>query len=130
MDDARLEVARAALEAWNRGDVEALVATFDPHCEVHAALALSAEPYRGHAGIRRWQREATESFGGFTVRWGALRPLPDGRLLALGTVELEGTASGIQIAPDVGYLATFDGLLIKSVRVFMSHAEAEAAAGL
>jgi hypothetical protein len=127
VQDRRLELARAALEAWNRQDIDSFVEAFHPECVIHAQLALTAEPYRGHEGVRRWHREGTESFGGFVVHWHELRPVGE-RVLALGTLELRGAASGIEITPDVGHVATYEGDLIKTLRVFVSHAEAEAAA--
>jgi ketosteroid isomerase-like protein len=50
------EILRSAYEAFNNGDMEAILRFVHPEFEVAVPPELSAEPdtYRGHAGVRRY----------------------------------------------------------------------------
>ena len=43
------------VEAWNRSDVDAILALFDPECEVVFAPEVPEPgPFHGHAELRQW----------------------------------------------------------------------------
>jgi ketosteroid isomerase-like protein len=57
MPEENVEVVRRMLDAFNRGDVEAVVATFDDRCEIDEPQEMPDGPatgFRGHDGIREW----------------------------------------------------------------------------
>ena len=58
-----IEILREALEAFNSGDLERIVAVLDPDFEGVVPPEFSAEPdtYRGHDGIRRYFRTFDEA---------------------------------------------------------------------
>ena len=59
MSQENVEVALAAVDAWNRGDREAWVALWDEEAEFYPLRAqLEGESYRGHDGLDR-----------FSARW-------------------------------------------------------------
>ena len=63
MSQENVEVMRRMLEAFNRGDVESVVAEFDEDCEVFEPPEMPdrlASGYRGHVGIRRWMANLRE----------------------------------------------------------------------
>ena len=51
------------MEAWNRSDVDAILAVFDPECEVVFPPEVPEPgPFRGHAELRQWME-------GFLAAW-------------------------------------------------------------
>src|SRR2546430_17255790 len=63
MSGRNIEILREALEAFNSGDLERIVAVLDPDFEGVVPPEFSAEPdtYRGHDGIRRYFRTFDEA---------------------------------------------------------------------
>jgi ketosteroid isomerase-like protein len=64
MSQENVDTALAALEAWTRRDVEALVALLDPEIEWRPAfqtlLCGEAAVYRGHRGMCQLMRDTDE----------------------------------------------------------------------
>ena len=61
MSQENVEIVRRGYEAFNRGDIDAVVATLDPGIEWWpAADELITQPYRGHDGYRALVAEARE----------------------------------------------------------------------
>jgi ketosteroid isomerase-like protein len=61
MSQENVEIVRAGYDAFNRGDMEAIVATLDPAIEWWpAADEPIVEPYRGHDGYRALVGEIRE----------------------------------------------------------------------
>ncbi len=94
----RLAERGRAFEAWNRRELEPWIETFAPDCEWHPATVGSVVgetmPFRGHAGLRAFVREASEVWEYFELE--AHQLLLRGRLsLALGRVRARGRASGV-----------------------------------
>jgi ketosteroid isomerase-like protein len=55
MSQENVDVGRRMLQAFNDGDVEAIVAECDPAVEWEEQSIPGVEPlYRGHEGVRRW----------------------------------------------------------------------------
>ena len=57
MSQENVTVARCMLEAFNRGDIDGVLATFDEACLVEEPLEMPDSPsmgFRGHDGIREW----------------------------------------------------------------------------
>ena len=52
---------RLLVDAFNRRDVDGIVALCDPQIELHSAV--TATIYRGHEGVRGWHRDLEEAFG-------------------------------------------------------------------
>jgi ketosteroid isomerase-like protein len=62
MPPKHVEVARAAYEAWTKGDMDALAQCFTEDVELHPFLGrgLLATDYQGHEGLRTWYEDANE----------------------------------------------------------------------
>jgi ketosteroid isomerase-like protein len=56
MSEENVERAYQAADAFNRRDLDALLALCDPNIEFHSRLTEleGGRPYRGHDGIRSW----------------------------------------------------------------------------
>jgi ketosteroid isomerase-like protein len=59
---ADVEVITRMFQAWNGGDIDALLEVFDSDVEVRPALSafLPSTAYRGHEGVAAWYAETYE----------------------------------------------------------------------
>jgi ketosteroid isomerase-like protein len=64
-----VEIAGAVYDAWNRGDVDALVAAFDANAQVRPALNtfMRSTVYRGHDGVRDWFADTYEPWAEINI---------------------------------------------------------------
>ena len=69
MSQENVEIARAYLEAFNAGDMEALLELCDPEVEVDwsRSRGLEARIYRGREAVRGWGNTFFETFDRVTV---------------------------------------------------------------
>ena len=108
-----LETLRTQVSAFNRGDVEAWLATIHPDVTFAPISASIEGSYKGHDGLRRWFADNRESFESFQVRHSDVRDLGDDRRLAIGVIHLRARQSGIETEVATAAIATWrDGLLI------------------
>ncbi len=66
MSQKNVKVARGMFDAFNRGDVDAVIATFDEACLVEEPLEMpdsSSLGFRRHDGIREWMANLREVAG-------------------------------------------------------------------
>ena len=61
MSQENVELHRRAVEAFNERDVDGIVALCDPEIELRSAVTTTL--YRGHDGVRQWNRDLEEAFG-------------------------------------------------------------------
>jgi len=63
MSQKNVEIALAAVDAWNRGDREAWMALWDEQAEFYPLRAqLEGESYRGHDGLEWFVAEMTNEW--------------------------------------------------------------------
>lgn len=130
MSESNVQRFLENVAAFNRGDVEAWLATYDVDASFAPISAPIAGVYRGHAGIRRWLADNRESFETFSVDYTDIRDLRDDRLLVIGTIHLRARGSGIDTDLPTAAIATWrDGLLI-DWRDYGDRKQALEAAGL
>jgi ketosteroid isomerase-like protein len=126
-----VEIVQQFMAAFERRDVEGFIAVcsreivFEPQT---AQIAAAGEPYRGHAGIRRYMEDVGQI-------WQELRPVPDvyhelenGVVVATGRVYAWG--AGRVIDSPAGWLWRVQDDLIVYGRTFGSATGALEAAGL
>ncbi len=114
MSQENLNAFNRAVEATNRGDVEAMLRDMDPAVEFHAFLEelLGGEGmvYTGHAGVRKFFRDFNDSFDQLHWEYSDIRDLGD-RILAIGTFRARGRGSGAEAEVPIGLLVDFkDGV--------------------
>jgi ketosteroid isomerase-like protein len=128
---SNVDIVRQAFAAFERRDPELILAVcstdvlFEP---VTAQIAAAGEPYRGHAGMRRYMEDVGRV-------WQELRPAPDtfheregGIVVATGRVYAWG--AGRVVDSPAGWLwRVEDGLLVYG-RVFQTATGALEAAGI
>jgi ketosteroid isomerase-like protein len=64
MSQENVEVVRVFTEAFNAGDIDAVIACCDPKVEFHSTFAaVGGGVYYGHDGVRKWYRDLEEIWG-------------------------------------------------------------------
>ena len=131
MAQDNVEVARRMLDAFNRDDVEAVIAAFDEDCEIKEPPEMPDSPaagYRGHDGIRDWMGNLRGVAGArFELR--SFTPNSDLLLCELASRGL-GRGSGVPIGWTTFAVMQMRNGKIARVRVFLDRKEALEAAGL
>ncbi len=62
MSEENVELFRRGLDAFNRGDLEAWLATIHPEVSFAPIRSSVEGTYRGHAGVRRFFAENRDQF--------------------------------------------------------------------
>ena len=125
------EVVRRMLDAFNRDDVEAVLAAFDTSCEINEPLEMPDSPatgFRGHDGIRQWMGNLR---GVAKARFEARSFTPNGDLLLCELASRGlGRGSGAPIEWTTFAVMELRDGKIGRVRVFLDREEAHEAIGL
>lgn len=126
---------RLAMEAYNRRDLEAVVAGWDPEFEyrpdpVWVKSGLVEPSYHGVEGYRRYIATADEVWGGENL----LKPTElidlGGRVVVLAHVSMRAQASGVPLTESYALVSTIkDGRLV-SHQEYFDHDHALGAVGL
>ena len=131
MSQENIDVVRQMLDAFNRGDIPAVIAAFDESCELYEPPEMPDTPtpgFRGHDGIREWMTNLREVGG---VRFEPASFTTSGNVLfsELAARGL-GQASGVPIEwTTFAVFHVYDGKILRS-QAFLGRDEALEAAGL
>ena len=117
------------IEHWNaREDALDLV---DPEIELQTPFSLlTGEAYRGIAGYLQWRADVTEQFEQWHMNIDEVIPVGESRVLAVGYAQVRGHGSGIEFDQPAAGVVDFRAGRVLRVRIFLSEAEAWAAAGV
>ncbi|HEX2416399.1 MAG TPA: nuclear transport factor 2 family protein [Thermoleophilaceae bacterium] len=125
---AHVELVLAAIDAYNRRDVEALSALMVPDVELRPpVMALSGRAYRGHAGVHKWLADVEESWSTARIHPSDVTEAGD-CVLALTTFRVEGGESRLRFESELGLLCSIRDDLIASWHGHFNHAAARAEA--
>jgi len=131
MSQENEEVVRRMLDAFNRDDVEAVLAAFDASCEINEPLEMPDSPatgFRGHDGIRQWMGNLR---GVAKARFEPRSFEPNGDLLLCELASRGlGRGSGVPIEWTTFAVMELRDGKIGRVRVFLDREEAHEAIGL
>lgn len=114
MSRENVELARVSYDAWNRGDMDAMLATFHPDCEfVTSGVFPGLDPvYSGHDGFRKFWRDFPGTWESILISVHELRDCGE-RVLAFVTFEARGR-DGLEVRRQAGSVFTFrDGLTVR-----------------
>jgi ketosteroid isomerase-like protein len=110
-----VELTRRLLDVWSSRDIDALIAGCDPEVEWHSTFAaVGGAVYHGHDGLRSYQRDMEDAWGG-DIR---LEPelffdLGGELTLSFHVVHARGKHSGVEVEmPIAGVFRWRDGLMI------------------
>jgi ketosteroid isomerase-like protein len=131
MSQENVEVVRRLVEAFNRDEIDSVLAAFDEGCEIDEPAQMPDSPtagYRGHKGIREWMGNL-RGVGGVSFELRAATPSGDALLCELAS---RGRARGSEVPIEWTTFAVFDVRhgKITRVRVFLDKGEALEAVGL
>lgn len=117
------------LEAWNRSDLEGLLARVDPNLLWSPATMahVEGEDFHGHDGFTRFVEQWNEVWPTWDVEIEEIREVGD-RVVVLGHVHARGRGSGLELESPVAYLFEFRDDLLARGTSFLDHGEALAAA--
>ena len=129
MSQENVEIVRAALQAWNVGDMDGVSALYDPNVAVRWAedWPEGSEPIMGRDALMRQWEQQREAFDSDTLELIKIVDLGD-RIVVRLTWHAAG--SGPDLSIEHTYIATMrDGKAIL-VEYFWDYAEALKAVGL
>ena len=102
-------LARQGFEAFNRGDMEAVLEFLHPDVEVHSTAAVGEEgTYHGHQGFLHWNRLWMDAWEEFWVDLKEIEEV-DGHNVLVHVRQIgRGRGSGLEVDQVVTYLFTID----------------------
>lgn len=124
MASANIEIIRRGLDAYNRGDVEAVLETADPDIEFMPLRSLVVGgSYRGHEGIRRYFEDLDDEWENFSIGNEEIRERENSVLL-LGEFSATGRASGMEMRSPVAWLFELRAGKVVRMQAYSSQEEA------
>jgi ketosteroid isomerase-like protein len=128
---AQIEIVKRALDAWNRGDVDAMVAETAPDGEYAIAeLNPNARLLRGRAEIADYLRDWHDTIHGLHYELEDLRDVGDA-VVVLGTMSGRvGSHDGPELTAELGFVLRFEGTTVVRTEEYLDLRDALAAAGL
>ena len=132
MPQDKVEVARRAVDAYNRRDVDGLFAELaTPDFEWYPGIvrALGGGGYRGREGVDRFAADTSENWAELQIIAEEFRDLGD-RVLVLGRIKGRGKGSGAPVDAPQAMILDFRADRIWRSRVYLDRAEGLRAAGL
>ena len=123
--EERAEWLRETFEAWEAGDVEAVLSRFDPEIVVFASEGMiNSGTYRGHDAFLRWVGQWYEAWEGFRNEILEIAPIGERHVVARSHQSGRGRESGVEVAMDVGWVAEERDGLVTYLALHPSYDEA------
>jgi ketosteroid isomerase-like protein len=133
MSEENVEAIRRATDAYNRGDIDAVLEELDPKIEWHPLLQVllggEATVYRGHEGVRELYRDFDEAFTELQAEQSEFRDLGE-QVVAMGHFRGRGRESGASTETAIVWLVEFRHDKAVRIREYLDPAAALEAAGL
>jgi ketosteroid isomerase-like protein len=126
--EARLELVRRMIDAFNRRDMEAMLEQADEDFEYDwsRSLGLYAEVYRGPEGFKRFVDEQWSMFDEFRVE--AHEFIPRGHCVVVPCTVYATGRDGVPVSANSVHLYTFEDDRIVRITLFQEREEALEAA--
>ena len=130
MSEENVEIVARLVDTWNQANVEAMLALFDPECEVIFPPEVPEPgPFRGHTELREWAE-------GFLAAWESHHAEvvelieADHSIVAILHLIGRGSGSGIEMDETDAHVFTFSDGKVTRWRNFSDRSAALEAAGL
>jgi uncharacterized protein len=110
------QLGREGFEAFNRGDVEAVLSMLSPDVEVHSVADVGeAGTYHGRDGYLAWTRIWLDAWEDFTIEMGEIEQVDERNVLIPSVQRGRGKGSGLEVTQEAVYLFTIgdDGLVTR-----------------
>jgi ketosteroid isomerase-like protein len=124
-----VELAHRSIDAFNRRDLDALLALMDDDVQGFPPLASLEGDYRGHAGIRRWWESVFDNLPDFTIEVLDVRDPGDLTIAALRN-RAHGAVSGTPVDQRLWLVGEWRNRKVVWWRTFRSEEEALEAVGM
>jgi ketosteroid isomerase-like protein len=120
---------RAGLEAFNRGDFDAVLAILEAGVEIFSSPAL-ANPgtFRGHEGYERWVGEWLDAWEWFEVHPERIEPVGERHVVVDVHQTAHGRGSGIPVEMRIAYMFELGEQAMKALHLYPTWGEALAVA--
>jgi ketosteroid isomerase-like protein len=126
MSHENVEVVRASMDAFERGDAETALSYYSEDVVFHP---LVAGPYHGHAGVTEQMLVWMEEFNDFWFESAEVLDAGD-RVVLLWRQGGQGKASGVRVEQHGATVFSLRNGLISRAWVYLDRAKALEAAGL
>jgi ketosteroid isomerase-like protein len=129
MSQENVELTHRATDAFNRRDLDALLAVMDDDVEIAPRFVAMEGRYHGHEGVLRWQQDLYDVFPDWHAEPLEVRDFGD---FTMETVRIRGHGGGSRVPVDQVIWLVGEWHNGKLVRFSSHYSEAEAleAAGL
>jgi limonene-1,2-epoxide hydrolase len=108
-----VQIFKEAVDALNRVDRAELRRLIDPEIAFVPMRAAVTGAYIGRAGMNEFLDDNDEMFELFYAEFDVLEPLPDGRLLSIGTIRVRGRGGEAETEVKTAGIASFrDGRML------------------
>jgi len=129
MGRENVEVAKRAIDAFNRVDIELFITLMTPDFEWSPSMvAIEGQIFRGSEGIRAYFASLSDAWKEFLILPGTFRDVGDA-VIMLGGLRGRGQNSDVTVDSSLGMVIELRGRKISRIRGFLDHAEALRAAG-
>jgi ketosteroid isomerase-like protein len=132
MDDRQarnVALVREGIEASNRGDLDAVLAKFDPEIEFHIAPGLgNAGTYYGHEGYREGFGGWAEAWEGYTIELLEVQAVGERHVVVDARQSARGHGSGVEVDMRLGFMFEARGDMLVRLHVLRSYDAALSAA--
>ena len=130
MSQENVELARAGYEAFNRGDIDALLDLCAPDIEWRDFATIDSESVRGKDAVRAYFETVMGVWAQIRLEPEEIIDLDGDRVLVVSHVTGRGKGSGIEVGTRGADLLTFDGGHLVRWMGFADRAQALEAVGL
>jgi ketosteroid isomerase-like protein len=105
MSEVAEHLVRDAWDAYNAGDIERTIASFDPGLTVYAPPSMAnAGTFHGIDGFIEWITQWNEAWDSFHTEIVELEQLGDGRVITRMRQSGTGRGSGVEVEMEAGWL--------------------------
>jgi ketosteroid isomerase-like protein len=127
--ESNLEVAAAAFDAFERGDIESLLAIADSDVEIYIPATLpNSGIYRGHAGYLQMVTQWLEAWEEFNIDVVSMTPVGDRHVVIDTHQRAVGRGSGIPVEQAMIYMTEVRDGYFTALHLYPTHDEALAVA--
>jgi ketosteroid isomerase-like protein len=125
----RIELSRRGFDAFQRGDVEGVLAVLDPDVEVFSPpTLLNSGSFRGYEGYGKWLGAWLEAWEEFRIEVLDIETVGDRHTVIPVHQHAVGKGSGVPVEMDLAFMAELDGERFVALHLYPTSEDARAAA--